>query len=131
MLKHTEKIAIIAITKNGIQISKLIKKKIPEAIVFVPEKLKSNFNPNIIWFKEPVSEVINEQFKTSDALVCIFSLGAVVRLISNLLKDKKTDPAVLVIDDKVTFVISTLSGHIGGANALTRYIASILSSIQS
>lgn len=128
MLKHTGKIAIIAITKNGIQISKLIKNKIPEALVFVPEKLKSDFNPNIIWFKKPVSEIINEQFKANDALVCIFSLGAVVRLISNLLKDKKTDPAVIVIDDQATFVISTLSGHLGGANALTRFMASILRS---
>jgi len=39
------------------------------------------------------------------------------------LKDKKTDPAVLVIDDKTNFVISVLSGHIGGANELTEEIA--------
>jgi cobalt-precorrin 5A hydrolase len=55
-------------------------------------------------------------------------LGAVIRLIANLLKDKKTDPAVIVIDDKANFVISTLSGHLGGANSLTKSIAEILNS---
>jgi cobalt-precorrin 5A hydrolase len=55
--------------------------------------------------------------------VCLFSLGAVIRLIAKHLKDKKTDPAVIVIDDKTNFVISVLSGHIGGANELTQEIA--------
>ncbi|MEO2201166.1 MAG: cobalamin biosynthesis protein, partial [Nitrosopumilus sp.] len=54
---------------------------------------------------------------------CLFSLGAVIRLIAKHLKDKKTDPAVIVIDDKTNFVISVLSGHIGGANELTQKIA--------
>jgi cobalt-precorrin 5A hydrolase len=44
------------------------------------------------------------------------------------LKDKKTDPAVIVIDDKANFVISALSGHLGGANSLTKSIADILNS---
>jgi cobalt-precorrin 5A hydrolase len=67
-----------------------------------------------------------ELFKSNDALICLFSLGAVVRLISPHLKDKKTDPAVIVIDDKAQFVISALSGHLGGANQLTNDIASQL-----
>ena len=50
----------------------------------------------------------------------IISLGAVVRMIAPILKDKKTDPAVVVIDDRVENVISVFSGHLGGANELTR-----------
>jgi cobalt-precorrin 5A hydrolase len=44
------------------------------------------------------------------------------------LVDKKTDPAVIVIDDKANFVISALSGHLGGANSLSKHIADILNS---
>ncbi len=56
-------------------------------------------------------------------------MGAVIRLIAPHLKDKKTDPAVIVIDDKTNFVISVLSGHLGGANELTQIIAQKLDAI--
>lgn len=129
VVKNRDKIAVLAITKNGIKISELIKENIPEASIYAPEKFRPNINhTSIIWFKEPVSKIIVDLFKFSEALICIFSLGAVIRLISNLLVDKKSDPAVIVIDDKSNFVISTLSGHLGGANALTRNIASFLNS---
>jgi cobalt-precorrin 5A hydrolase len=42
------------------------------------------------------------------------------------LVDKKSDPAVIVIDDRANYVISALSGHLGGANALAKLIASFL-----
>ena len=71
-------------------------------------------NLKIIWYSNPTTEKIIELFQNSNALICIFSLGAVIRLIAPHLKDKKTDPAVIVIDDKTNFVISVLSGHIGG-----------------
>jgi cobalt-precorrin 5A hydrolase len=54
------------------------------------------------------------------------SLGAVVRTIAPFLKDKHTDPAVIVVDDKANFAISVLSGHVGGANELTEEIAQLL-----
>ena len=122
-----EKIAVIAITKNGIGIAGVIKKNIVNAQIYVPQKFY-NDDSTIIWYEETTPQKISDLFHSYDALICIFSLGAVIRLISQLLKDKKTDPAVLVIDDKATFVISTLSGHLGGANALSRYIAAFLNS---
>jgi cobalt-precorrin 5A hydrolase len=56
-------------------------------------------------------------FKTNSVLICIFSLGAVIRLIAPFIGNKQYDPAVIVIDDKANFIISALSGHIGGANS--------------
>ena len=38
---------------------------------------------------------------------------------------KQTDPAVLVCDEKGDFVVSLLSGHMGGANELARLLAEI------
>lgn len=117
-----EKIAVLAITKNGINIGQTLKKFFPKWNILAPAKF-SNQDDSISWYSEPTSDKIVELFKKNDALICLFSLGAVIRLIAPHLKDKKTDPAVIVIDDKTNFVISVLSGHIGGANELTEKIA--------
>jgi len=117
-----EKISVLAITKNGVKIGLSLKELYPAFTVFAPEKFSDNTS-EIEWYSESTSEKIVGLFKTSDALICLFSLGAVIRLISPHIKDKKNDPAVLVIDDKMNFVISVLSGHLGGANELASQIA--------
>ena len=118
-------IAIIAITKQGIAIARKIGQKLDNAQIYVPAK-HSDFGSDIMWFKEQTGDVITSLFKKYDALICIFSLGAVIRLIAPLVASKKSDPAVLVIDDKANFVISALSGHLGGANELARKVSSFL-----
>ena len=123
-----EKVSVLAITKNGINIGEELKELFPNWDIFVPSKL-SNENKSITWYSEPTSDKIIELFKNSNALICLFSLGAVIRLIAPYLKDKKTDPAVIVIDDKTNFVISVLSGHIGGANELTQEISEKLNAL--
>lgn len=123
-----EKTVILAITKNGVKIGEDLKKIFPNWSIFAPSKL-SNQNNEIAWYSEPTSDKIIELFKNNNALICLFSLGAVIRLIAPHLEDKKTDPAVIVIDDKMNFVISVLSGHIGGANELTKEIAEKLGAL--
>ena len=123
-----EKTVVLAITKNGVKIGEELKKIFPDWSIFAPLKL-SNENTEIVWYSEPTTDKIVELFKNNNALICLFSLGAVIRLISPHLKDKKTDPAVIVIDDKANFVISVLSGHIGGANELTEEIAEKLGAL--
>lgn len=120
-----EKVAILAITKNGISIALSLKKQFPSWKIFAPSKFSNN-DSQIDWFEDSTTTKIGDLFKTHEALICIFSLGAVIRLVSPHMKDKKTDPAVVVIDDTGKFVISTLSGHLGGANQLTEDIAKIL-----
>lgn len=121
------KFSVLAITKNGIKIGLKLKCLFPSCKIYAPNKfLDTNLDVN--WFSETTTKKIGEIFTSTDALVCVFSLGAVIRLIAPFLKDKKTDPAVIVIDDKANFVISTLSGHLGGANQLTLDIAHRLES---
>ena len=123
-----EKVSVLAITKNGINIGLRLKEYFPNWEIFAPSKFSDDSN-RIIWYSESTSEKIIELFKNNNALICLFSLGATIRLIAPYLKDKKTDPAVIVIDDKTSFVISVLSGHLGGANELTQIIAQKLGAI--
>ena len=81
---------------------------------------------NIQLFTGSVRMLLPALFQQYKGIILIISLGAVVRMIAPILKDKKTDPGVVVIDDRGENVISVLSGHLGGANELTREVAAAL-----
>ena len=61
-----------------------------------------------------------------DAFVFIGAMGICVRTIAPYVNDKHEDPAVICIDSTGLNVISVLSGHIGGANDLTREISALI-----
>lgn len=69
---------------------------------------------------------VGNQWAAYDAFVFIGAMGICVRTIAPYIEDKHTDPAVVCIDSFGLNVISVLSGHIGGANDLTRHIAAHL-----
>ena len=71
---------------------------------------------------------IATQWQKFDAFVFIGAMGICVRTIAPYISDKHSDPAVVCIDSLGKNVISVLSGHVGGANDLTREIASIIGS---
>lgn len=73
-----------------------------------------------------LSEWTRQQFTACDGLIFIGAAGIAVRLIAPYLKDKLTDPAVVVVDEAEQFAISLLSGHVGGANRLAEWTAEIL-----
>ena len=66
-----------------------------------------------------------QRFNDSDAIIFIGACGIAVRSISPYVKSKKTDPAIVVIDDCGKFSIPLLSGHLGGANELAKLAAEI------
>ena len=67
-----------------------------------------------------------QKFREADAVIFVGACGIAVRSIAPFVKSKKTDTAVLVIDECGKFVISLLSGHLGGANELAVRAGEIL-----
>ena len=102
-----QKIAIIQISEAGSTIATRLQKHFPAAVIIDRSLVAANW-------------------KQFDAFVFIGAMGICVRTIAPYVKDKHEDPAVICIDSMGQNVISVLSGHIGGANELTREIAGII-----
>lgn len=127
-VKVKEPYALVAITKHGVQLARRLHQQFQATDVYYMSKFVQGDEEeqHIQLFDGSVRLLLPALFKYYKGIILIVSLGAVVRMIAPLLKDKKTDPGVVVIDDKGEHVISVLSGHLGGANELTREVASAL-----
>lgn len=114
------KTAIIVISEASISMAKTLKQELPESEIF---STIANADCRHI---PAIQEAVPQLFRDSDALIFIGAMGICVRAIAPCIEDKKTDPAVLCVDSTGRYVISVLSGHVGGANGLTQYVAGIL-----
>ena len=106
-----QKIAIIQISEEGKNIARLLLSR--------------------VYAQKNEAEIISrtnvgKRWKDFDAFVFIGAMGICVRTIAPYIKDKHEDPAVVCVDSMGLNVISVLSGHIGGANDLTRNIAAMI-----
>jgi len=115
---------IISITKGGYELSQNIKIKDNSYKLFTLKKLTYKKEEEIIELKD----FINENFYEYDLIVFIMASGIVIRLIKDLIVNKKSDPAIIVMDQKGKNIISLLSGHLGKANEYTLELAKLLNS---
>jgi cobalt-precorrin 5A hydrolase len=74
-------------------------------------------------------QTLQDLFRAGRPLVCVMSLGVVVRLLGPILADKHTEPPVVVVDEAGRFAISVLGGHAGGANDLAGRVAAVLGAV--
>ena len=101
-----QKTAVIQISEAGSDIASLLKRELGAQIIARTD--------------------VGNQWKQYDAFVFIGAMGICVRTIAPYINDKHEDPAVVCIDSLGQNVISVLSGHIGGANDLTREISGLI-----
>lgn len=117
-------IALISLSKQGNALSAKLSRMVENTVCYtLPKWNLAGFSP----IQGKLKDFCGEIFSQYDSIVFIMASGIVVRSIAPWVKDKRTDPAVVVIDDKGKNVISLLSGHLGGANALSTKIAGLIS----
>ncbi|MBG6104846.1 cobalt-precorrin 5A hydrolase/precorrin-3B C17-methyltransferase [Micromonospora vinacea] len=75
---------------------------------------------------ETVADALRTAWADCDAVIAFLATGAVVRIVAPLLDDKRTDPAVVVVDEAARHAVALLGGHAGGANALAEQVAALL-----
>lgn len=117
-----ESIALFCLTPGGVRLARRLRTHLPLSCFTSDKLMESGFLP----FNGSFGDTLREAFKQYSALVVVGAIGLTVRVIAPLVNDKITDPAVVVIDEGGQHVISLLSGHVGGANALTRYLAGLI-----
>ncbi len=126
MTAERKSFAVYAITKHGIAIASRLLPHLSGADLFVSEKLHASAPAGALRLPLPMGPALIETFTAYDGHIFIISVGAVVRMIAPLLKNKKVDPAVVCIDDAARFSICVLSGHVGRGNVFTERIAAAL-----
>ncbi|MBI9074577.1 MAG: cobalt-precorrin 5A hydrolase [Desulfatibacillum sp.] len=118
-----KKLAVWAMTPQGAELALGVKEQWTHADVFLSSKLDINGeHKTFTSFSHSLGQVWNQY----DGHYFIMATGIVVRVIASLLKDKTLDPAVTAGDEAGRFVISLVSGHMGGANALARELSAAL-----
>ncbi len=110
------RLVIFPVTETGYKLAKKIGPGFPGALIHRPAELK----------RGGLGRLTASAFEDGDALVFIGASGIAVRAIAPCLKGKEFDPGVVVLDETAKFVVSLVSGHLGGANGLARKIAESL-----
>jgi cobalt-precorrin 5A hydrolase len=119
-------LAVYAVTRPGLEIARRLKAALPAADVFVTTKLRESAPPDAIALAAPLGPAVAETFARYECHVFVLSVGATVRLIAPLAEDKRTDPAVVCVDDAARWAVCVLSGHVGRGNQFATEIAAAL-----
>jgi len=121
-----DRVRIVSFTENGYQLFCRMRKVIGDRAAVTGYSGRSQVaetHPDIYPVTEGLQAWCETVFEQSEVLIFIGACGIAVRTIAPFLDSKYTDPAVLVADERGGHVISLLSGHLGGANAWTQFLA--------
>lgn len=88
-------------------------------------KVKCEALPEVS-MRETVKACVDTYFGQVDAIVFVTASGIAVRSVAEHLAHKSEDPAIVCMDECGKHVISLVSGHAGGANALTQMLADVI-----
>lgn len=119
------KAVIISFTSCGCALGKKLYAELKDLGWEAKTYIKSKYAPDdteAVTVRDSLHSWMEEHWKGSDAVIFVGATGIAVRTIAPFVKSKKTDPAVLCMDEQGNYCIPLLSGHLGGANALAQQI---------
>ncbi|WP_035235600.1 cobalt-precorrin 5A hydrolase [Desulfobacter vibrioformis] len=118
-----KKLGVWVLTPHGMALANRVKQALPHADLFASQKLGPGESHARF---SALAKALARVWDHYDAHYFIMATGIVVRTIAPLIRDKTRDPAVVCGDEAGHFVISLISGHIGGANELAVKLSAIL-----
>lgn len=130
-----DRIAYIAVTRKGKELAQKLKGLMGQGDIYITSKLQGEdtkkqenqkTSKEFSVIEDRLGIFMKQLFKEYDYLICIMATGIVVRSIAPYIESKLKDPAVLVLDEQGEYVISLLSGHMGGANRMAKKISELL-----
>lgn len=126
-------LSVISFTENGIRLSEKVAEQWTEGEVTVFTKCsaagKEQKENAVSFVEESIGEWTREQMEKRNSLLFIGACGIAVRAIAPCVTDKLHDSPVLVMDERGDYIISILSGHMGGANRIATQIAEALGAV--
>ena len=114
------KTAIILVSEASISIARNIQQELEGSTIYATAALEETHRI------ASIAEFVGDEGHTFEALIFIGALGICVRAIAPIIKNKHHDPAVVNVDSTGSYAIAVLSGHVGGANRLTKLVASVI-----
>lgn len=120
------KTAMISLSPQGAKVIEALKNTFEGAHLYLHRDVDGF--PGFERF-DRVIDLVHEIFADHDALVFVMPCGVIIRAIADLLSDKHSDPAVIMIDVGGRHVVSLLSGHEGGANDLALQISNVIGAV--
>jgi cobalt-precorrin 5A hydrolase len=126
MEQRRKEYAVYVITKHGLEIAKKLKEILGDVDLYISPKFLDKAPEGSYPLSLPMGPTLKKTFFEYYCHIHIISVGAVVRMIAPLMKNKKIDPAIVCVDDKANFSVCLLSGHVGRGNIFTKNVAEAL-----
>jgi cobalt-precorrin 5A hydrolase len=111
-------IGVWMVRQQGLEIGSYLASPL-EAECYAPDELSPLRN----------REAFTKRFHQHQQWVLVMTTGIAVRYLQGLLKDKESDPGVVVLDEGCRFAVSLSGGHEGGANQLAYRVANLVGAV--
>lgn len=123
--------AVYVFTPQGAVLAKCLERLMPVRIYAAlslkdTDAFENSKNTRPVVFFGSLSALMGDSFPSHPCHIFISAVAIAIRAVVPFIRNKLSDPSVLAMDHRGRFVVSLLSGHVGGANAMAAKVAGLL-----